>query len=84
MIGRLQVNDGTRRYLVITRHLNSGILSDLGQTFQIDNLNFTPDKINSLSMPLRSSAGELLGYLNWQARLLARRRPGPHHLISRR
>lgn len=69
MIGRLQVNDGTRRYLVITRHLNSGILSDLGQTFQIDNLNFTPDKINSLSMPLRSSAGELLGYLNWQARL---------------
>jgi hypothetical protein len=30
--------DGTRRYLVITRHLNARILSDLGGTFQIDNL----------------------------------------------
>ena len=69
MVGRLQVTDGTRRYLVITRHLNARILSDLGSTFQIDNLHFTPDKINELSMPLRSSAGELLGYLNWQARL---------------
>jgi hypothetical protein len=35
---RLQVTDGTRRYLVITRHLNARILSDLGGTFQIDNL----------------------------------------------
>lgn len=69
MVGRLQVTDGTRRYLVITRHLNARILSDLGATFQIDNLHFTPEKINELSMPLRSSAGELLGYLNWQARL---------------
>lgn len=69
MIGRLQVNGDTRRYLVITRHLNDKILSDLGETFQIDNLNYTADKINNLSMPLHSSAGELLGYLNWQARL---------------
>lgn len=69
MVGDLQVSDGTRRYLVITRHLNAKILSDLGATFQIDNLNFTPEKINNLSMPLHSSAGELLGYLNWQARL---------------
>ncbi|MBM3072412.1 bifunctional diguanylate cyclase/phosphodiesterase [Enterobacter sp. RHBSTW-00994] len=69
MVGPLKVNDDTRRYLVITRHLNPQILSDLGATFQIDNLNYTPDKINDTSMPLRSSAGELLGYLNWQARL---------------
>lgn len=69
MVGRLQVTDETRRYLVITRHLNARILADLGATFQIDNLHFTPEKINEMSMPLRSSAGELLGYLNWQARL---------------
>jgi hypothetical protein len=56
MVGRLQVGD-MRRYLVITRHLNAQILSDLGATFQIDNLNYTPNKINELSMPLRSSAG---------------------------
>ena len=69
MMGRLQVHDGTRRYLVITRHLNPKILSDLGTTFQIDNLNYTAEKVNVMGMPLRSSAGELLGYLNWQARL---------------
>jgi diguanylate cyclase (GGDEF)-like protein len=44
MVGSLQVHDGTRRYLVITRHLNARILSDLGGTFQIDNLHFTPAK----------------------------------------
>ena len=69
MVGRLQVDDNTRRYLVITRHLNPKILSDLGATFQIDDLNFTPEKINETGLPLRSSAGELLGYINWQARL---------------
>ncbi|HDS9357755.1 TPA: bifunctional diguanylate cyclase/phosphodiesterase [Enterobacter chengduensis] len=69
MIGPLRAEGNTRRYLVITRHLNPQILSDLGGTFQIDNLNFTPDKSNETSMPLKSSAGELLGYLNWQARL---------------
>jgi len=69
MIGPLKAEGNTRRYLVITRHLNPQILSDLGATFQIDNLNFTPDKSNETSMPLKSSAGELLGYLNWQARL---------------
>jgi len=69
MVGRLQVNNDTRRYLVITRHLNAKIVSDLGATFQIDNLNYTADKINDMSMPLHSSAGELLGYLNWQPRL---------------
>ncbi|HIC2036663.1 EAL domain-containing protein [Enterobacter soli] len=69
MVGPLQVSGDMRRYLVITRHLNSQILSDLGATFQIDRLNYTPNKINDMSMPLNSSAGELLGYLNWQARL---------------
>ncbi|NIF36292.1 EAL domain-containing protein [Enterobacter sp. Tr-810] len=69
MVGPLQVSGDMRRYLVITRHLNPQILSDLGATFQIDRLNYTPNKINDMSMPLNSSAGELLGYLNWQARL---------------
>ena len=69
MVGSLEVHDWTRRYLVITRHLNARILSDLGGTFQIDNLHFTPGKINDRSMPLHSAAGELVGYLNWQARL---------------
>ncbi|HDR2891005.1 TPA: EAL domain-containing protein [Enterobacter asburiae] len=69
MVGPLQISGDTRRYLVITRHLNPQILSDLGTTFQIDRLNYTPNKINDMSMPLNSSAGELLGYLNWQARL---------------
>ncbi|MFG6093005.1 EAL domain-containing protein [Enterobacter soli] len=69
MVGSLQVSGDMRRYLVITRHLNPQILSDLGATFQIDHLNYTPNKVNDMSMPLNSSAGELLGYLNWQARL---------------
>lgn len=69
MVGPLQISGDTRRYLVITRHLNPQILADLGTTFQIDRLNYTPNKINDMSMPLNSSAGELLGYLNWQARL---------------
>lgn len=69
MIGRLQVHNDVRRYLVITRHLNPQILSDLGNTFQIENLNFTPEHTSEASVPLKSSAGELLGYLNWQPRL---------------
>jgi hypothetical protein len=53
MVGPLQVSDDTRRYLVITRHLNPQILSDLGATFQIDHLNYTPNKVNEMSMPLK-------------------------------
>ncbi|MCW2093537.1 bifunctional diguanylate cyclase/phosphodiesterase [Lelliottia amnigena] len=69
MIGRLQVHNDVRRYLVITRHLNPQILSDLGNTFQIEDLNFTVNHTSIASVPLKSSAGELLGYLNWQPRL---------------
>ncbi|MRS89029.1 EAL domain-containing protein [Enterobacteriaceae bacterium RIT714] len=69
MVGRLQVHSDVRRYLVITRHLNRQILTDLGNTFQIENLDFTPEHASESSVPLRSSAGELLGYLNWQPRL---------------
>jgi periplasmic sensor diguanylate cyclase/phosphodiesterase len=69
MTSRLQEWDATRRYLVITRHLNPGILKDLGNTFQIDNLNFTPQKHSAYSVPLKSSGGVVLGYLNWQPRL---------------
>jgi hypothetical protein len=83
MIGRLQVNGDTRRYLVITRHLNDKILSDLGETFQIDNLNYTADKINNLSMPLHSSAGELLAISTGRRAFPVLRQPVLHHPILR-
>lgn len=69
MTERLQVYDATRRYLVITRHINPGILKDLGNTFQIANLTLTKAKISEYSVPLKSSGGKVLGYLNWQPRL---------------
>ncbi|MGU3522897.1 EAL domain-containing protein [Enterobacteriaceae bacterium C23F] len=69
MTSRLQVYDATRRYLVITRHLNPQILKDLGNTFQIADLNFTPQKHSQYSVPLKSSGGQTTGYLNWQPRL---------------
>ncbi len=66
MVGRLEVYDQTRRYLIITRHLNAGILSDLGATFQIENLSYSPEGVETAaSIPMRGSAGELLGYLSW-------------------
>ncbi|MRS15972.1 EAL domain-containing protein [Enterobacteriaceae bacterium RIT691] len=69
MTSRLNVYDATRRYLIITRHINPGILKDLGNTFQIANLNFTPQKHSEYSVPLMSSGGKVVGYLNWQPRL---------------
>lgn len=69
MIGGLQVHDNTRRYLVITRHLNTQILNELGDTFQIADLTFTADKLDNSTVPLESSAGEVLGWLNWSPRL---------------
>lgn len=69
MIGRLQVYDGTRRYLVITRHLNPQILTNLGNTFQINGLNFTDGPASEFSVPLHSAADEVLGYLNWTPHL---------------
>ncbi|MDN8600177.1 putative bifunctional diguanylate cyclase/phosphodiesterase [Citrobacter enshiensis] len=62
------VQGSARRYLVITRHLNPEILSGLGKTFQIDDLAYTAEPSAGPSVPLKSSAGELLGYLSWQAR----------------
>jgi diguanylate cyclase (GGDEF)-like protein len=69
MIGQLQGIGAMRRYLVITRHLNRQILTDLGDTFQITGLAFTPEKPDLSSVPLESSAGEVLGWLNWNPRL---------------
>lgn len=63
--GRLQVHDDTRRYLVITRHINSQMLERLGDTFQIRNLHVTPGG-GEYSIPLRTQAGEIVGYLSWQ------------------
>lgn len=68
-MGRLGIYDNTRRYLVITRHLTPQILKDLGDTFQINNLSFSNTMPSSASVPLRSSAGEILGYLSWQPQL---------------
>jgi len=67
--GRLEVYDNTRRYLVITRHLTPQILKDLGDTFQINNLSFSHTMPSTASVPLRSAAGEILGYLSWDPQL---------------
>lgn len=67
--GRLNVYDETRRYLVITRHLNAKLLSDLGTTFQIDDLRLQARHAGVASIPLRGSAGETLGYLSWTPHL---------------
>lgn len=69
MTGRLQVYDDTRRYLVITRHLNTSMLNDLGKTFQIDDLRFVAQPHEFTSVPLKSAAGETLGYLSWKPRM---------------
>ncbi|WLI77278.1 bifunctional diguanylate cyclase/phosphodiesterase [Kosakonia sp. H02] len=67
--GQLEGHDNTRRYLVITRHLNAGLLRDLGNTFQIQHLRLSGQKGGESSVPLRGSAGELLGYLSWSPHL---------------
>ena len=69
MIGPLQETGNVRRYLVITRHLNTQILRELGDTFQIADLTFTAEKPESSSIALESSAGEVLGWLGWSPRL---------------
>ncbi|MFK3703773.1 putative bifunctional diguanylate cyclase/phosphodiesterase [Klebsiella sp. NPDC088457] len=67
-VGRLQVHDDTRRYLVITRHINAEMLQKLGNTFQINDLHAT-ESSDEYSVPLRTNAGEIIGYLSWQPRL---------------
>lgn len=67
--GSLSAVGNVRRYLVITRHIDTENLRALGDTFQIDNLRFSLDKTHDFSVPLRSSAGDLLGYLSWEPQL---------------
>lgn len=69
MTGRLHIYDSTRRYLVITRHINAGMLKALGNTFQIDNLHLTTNRLNDNTVALKSASGTVVGYLNWQPRL---------------
>ena len=59
----------TRRYLVITRHIDTQNLKALGDTFQIDDLRFSLNRTHASSVPLKSSAGDLLGYLSWKPQL---------------
>lgn len=68
MVGRLKVYDATRRYLVITRHINPLLLSTLGNTFQIENLTLTDSPQNKYNIPVRTSSGEIVGWLDWQLR----------------
>lgn len=68
-VGSLAVPGNLRRYLVITRHIDTRSLKALGDTFQIDNLRFSLNKTLDSSMPLKSSAGDLLGYLSWEPHL---------------
>ena len=67
-IGRLPIYDKTRRYLVITRHINPTMLETLGNTFQINRLH-TTQFAGEYSVPLRTEGGETLAYLSWQPRL---------------
>jgi len=68
-VGRLPVEDATRRYLVITRHITPQMLSELGNTFQIEKLRFSPQRLSDNDLPFKSSSGEVLGYLSWLSRL---------------
>lgn len=67
-VGRLQVYDDTRRYLVITRHINPDMLQKLGDTFQIRHLH-TTETSGDYSVALRTNGGEIISYLSWQPRL---------------
>ncbi|WP_422387850.1 putative bifunctional diguanylate cyclase/phosphodiesterase [Franconibacter daqui] len=64
--GPLQAGERTRRYLLLTRHVNPGLLRELGETFQASDLTFTAQKTSPASVPLQSAAGETLGYLHWR------------------
>ncbi|VEB97947.1 Cyclic di-GMP phosphodiesterase Gmr [Cedecea lapagei] len=66
MVGRLNVYDATRRYLVITRQVNGDMLNALGKTFQLEDLRLTSTRLTSSSIPLNSASGETLGYLSWR------------------
>lgn len=68
MVGRLQVYDATRRYLVITRHINPTLLNNLGNTFQIENLTLGTAPQNQYNIPVRTSGGKVVGWLDWQLR----------------
>lgn len=68
MVGRLQVYDATRRYLVITRHINPTLLRNLGNTFQIENLTLVDAPQNQYNIPVRTSGEQVVGWLNWQLR----------------
>ena len=68
MTGRLQVYDATRRYLVITSHINPTLLRNLGHTFQIENLTYADAPRNKYSIPMETASGQVLGWLDWQLR----------------
>lgn len=68
MVGRLQVYDATRRYLLITRHINPGLLNNLGNTFQIEKLTLGTAPQNQYNIPVRTSGGKVVGWLDWQLR----------------
>lgn len=69
VVGSPPAEGDTRRYLVITRHIDTQNLKTLGDTFQIDNLRFSLNRTHDSSVPLKSSAGDLLGYLSWEPQL---------------
>ncbi|MEX3021115.1 putative bifunctional diguanylate cyclase/phosphodiesterase [Kluyvera sp. STS39-E] len=68
MTGRLEVYDSTRRYLVITRHVNPTLLRNLGNTFQIENLSLTDAPRNQYNIPIRTAGDRVVGWLDWQLR----------------
>jgi hypothetical protein len=74
------VADDTRRYLVITRHINPQLLQRLGDTFQIRHLHLS-DGPGEHRIPLRTQAGEVLGYLAGSRVCPAPKRRRPHQAV---
>lgn len=68
MTGRLQIYDATRRYLVITSHINPTLLRTLGHTFQIENLTYADAPRNKYNIPIETASGQVVGWLDWQLR----------------
>lgn len=66
MIGPQPQSSDAHRYLVMVHHLNSAMLTNLGNTFQISHLEWRDTPPPGVSVPFRSAAGELLGYLTWE------------------
>lgn len=59
-----------RRYLIFARHLDDDVVSELGNTYVIDGLQFVQDReATSKAVDIRNIHGRLLGRLGWSPRM---------------